>query len=64
MVEQPVASPCNRKCCLDPADICIGCGRSMDEICRWTSYTNEEKQAIKLVAEQRLASKNQLTELL
>ena len=23
----PVESPCRRKCCLDDADVCLGCGR-------------------------------------
>ncbi|HGF7203473.1 TPA: DUF1289 domain-containing protein, partial [Vibrio cholerae] len=23
--------------------ICIGCGRTLDEICRWSSATNIEK---------------------
>nr|WP_254619459.1 DUF1289 domain-containing protein [Vibrio metschnikovii] len=26
-------SPCVRHCCLDDKDICIGCGRTLDEIC-------------------------------
>ncbi|WP_113773123.1 DUF1289 domain-containing protein, partial [Vibrio cholerae] len=24
-------------------DICIGCGRTLDEICCWSSATNSEK---------------------
>ncbi len=36
-------SPCVRHCCLDDKDICIGCGRTLDEICRWSSATNIEK---------------------
>ncbi|MBU5841698.1 DUF1289 domain-containing protein, partial [Vibrio cholerae] len=30
-------------CCLDDKDICIGCGRTLDEICCWSSATNSEK---------------------
>ncbi|MDI9799611.1 DUF1289 domain-containing protein, partial [Pseudomonas aeruginosa] len=26
-----VASPCRRLCCLDDADVCVGCGRSLAE---------------------------------
>ncbi|HGP5625183.1 TPA: DUF1289 domain-containing protein, partial [Vibrio cholerae O1] len=36
-------SPCVRHCCLDDKDICIGCGRTLDEICCWSSATNSEK---------------------
>ncbi|MBT1445777.1 DUF1289 domain-containing protein [Shewanella sp. JM162201] len=28
-------SPCVRNCCLDDSDICVGCGRSYDEILAW-----------------------------
>ena len=28
-----VESPCIRHCTLDDADICLGCGRTLDEIC-------------------------------
>ncbi|HGF7395266.1 DUF1289 domain-containing protein, partial [Vibrio cholerae] len=27
----------------DDKDICIGCGRTLDEICCWSSATNSEK---------------------
>ena len=41
-----VPSPCQNICVLDPEMICIGCGRSAEEISRWTVMTNEEKQAV------------------
>lgn len=28
-------SPCIRQCCLDDADECLGCGRTLDEIKAW-----------------------------
>ena len=28
-------SPCVRNCCLDDADVCLGCGRKLDEILEW-----------------------------
>ena len=41
-------SPCIRVCRLDPAtEICIGCYRTLDEISRWTRFTNAERQAIR-----------------
>ncbi len=30
-----VPSPCVRNCCLNDDDICIGCGRSYQEILDW-----------------------------
>jgi len=41
-----VASPCVRSCCLDNADICLGCYRSLDEILSWSKAPAEEKRAI------------------
>ena len=42
----PVASPCIRVCALDENDICVGCFRSIDEICAWGSASEEQKRAI------------------
>ena len=39
-------SPCVRNCCLDDADICIGCGRHVQEIMRWSNAGAEERRAI------------------
>jgi len=39
-----IESPCNRVCALDPASgRCLGCGRSLDEIARWTQMTDAER---------------------
>ncbi|CAB1261859.1 hypothetical protein VCSRO74_3498 [Vibrio cholerae] len=51
-------SPCVRHCCLDDKDICIGCGRTLDEICRWSSVTNSEKQEILINSLARVQSRN------
>ena len=42
----PLASPCVRNCCLDDDNICMGCGRSLDEIVAWGTASPEEKAAI------------------
>ncbi|MBW5444441.1 DUF1289 domain-containing protein [Vibrio cholerae] len=47
-----------RHCCLDDKDICIGCGRTLDEICRWSSVTNSEKQDILINSLARVQSRN------
>jgi predicted Fe-S protein YdhL (DUF1289 family) len=39
-------SPCVRNCCLDEHDICVGCHRSLSEICRWADASEEEKKQI------------------
>lgn len=39
-------SPCVRNCCLDDADVCIGCGRQLQEILRWSQADAAEREAI------------------
>jgi predicted Fe-S protein YdhL (DUF1289 family) len=39
-------SPCIRQCCLDDADECLGCGRTLDEIKAWHSADAEGRDAI------------------
>jgi uncharacterized protein len=40
-------TPCTKVCKLDPAGrICMGCRRTVDEIARWASLTDEERRAI------------------
>jgi len=41
-----IKSPCIRNCCLDKNDICLGCGRSLEEIKCWQASTMTEKQKI------------------
>lgn len=39
-------SPCIRNCCLDDADVCIGCGRHLQEILGWSEANAGERRAI------------------
>jgi predicted Fe-S protein YdhL (DUF1289 family) len=42
-----IESPCNRVCTLDPVSgLCLGCGRSLDEIMRWTQMTDSERARV------------------
>lgn len=41
-----VPSPCVRNCCLDDRDICMGCGRSLDEIRAWSEASDAGRLAI------------------
>ena len=47
------ASPCVRNCCLDKKDVCIGCGRTVDEIIRWGDADDKEKLVILMAAIKR-----------
>ena len=43
----PVPSPCIEVCQMDPAtDLCEGCGRTLDEITRWSQMTDDEKRRV------------------
>ena len=43
--DQP-ASPCVRNCCLDEQNVCMGCGRALDEIVAWGTASDRDKAAI------------------
>ncbi|TXH95648.1 MAG: DUF1289 domain-containing protein [Rheinheimera sp.] len=49
-----IDNPCVRNCCLDQSDICLGCGRHVDEITGWHRATDAEKQQILRNAAARL----------
>ncbi len=46
MIDQSVESPCVRNCCLDDNDICMGCGRHLDEITGWQAASENERRLI------------------
>jgi predicted Fe-S protein YdhL (DUF1289 family) len=42
-----IASPCNKVCTIDPrSGLCRGCGRTLDEIARWMSLGESERERI------------------
>jgi predicted Fe-S protein YdhL (DUF1289 family) len=42
-----IPSPCVNVCMLHAdSDLCIGCKRTVEEIGRWTSYSDEERRRI------------------
>ncbi len=49
-----VASPCRRRCCLNEAERCLGCGRLLAEILEWGNASDERRRAIRALAEGRL----------
>ena len=40
-----LASPCVNICKVEDK-VCIGCGRTLEEIANWTAMTNEERKSI------------------
>ena len=45
-MDEPIQTPCTKACQLDPDGICVGCGRTIDEIVRWIEMTPEERKEI------------------
>ena len=42
-----MTSPCNKVCVMDAEGrYCLGCARTLDEISRWSSMTDEERAAV------------------
>jgi uncharacterized protein len=42
-----VKSPCVKVCQMDPQrGLCLGCARTLDEIARWASLTEQERDRI------------------
>ncbi len=55
-----ISSPCVRNCCLDQQDICLGCGRSVEEVVRWSDADNKEKLQILMLAKKRMIERSDL----
>jgi predicted Fe-S protein YdhL (DUF1289 family) len=53
----PLASPCVRNCCLDEQNVCMGCGRALEEIVRWATASDAEKAAILARSIERLRAR-------
>jgi len=48
-------TPCINVCLLDErSGLCVGCGRSADEIARWVEMTPAERRAIMAILPERL----------
>jgi len=54
-IASPIESPCNKVCVVHPVQkLCIGCGRSLDEIARWIDLEAAERQRIMAMLPLRL----------
>ena len=46
-VKTDMESPCNKSCTYDPgAGLCLGCGRTLEEIGAWFSMSDAERRAV------------------
>ena len=48
-----IASPCVRNCCLNDDNICLGCFRSLEEICAWAQADTQTRKQVLAKAGQR-----------
>jgi uncharacterized protein len=51
------ASPCRRLCTLDEHDVCVGCGRTITEICTWSALDEPGRVRVCADAAARLAAR-------
>jgi predicted Fe-S protein YdhL (DUF1289 family) len=49
----PVPSPCINVCVLDAANVCRGCGRTIDEIAAWSTMSDAERREVLADLERR-----------
>jgi hypothetical protein len=45
MKPSPIESPCISVCRYED-EVCVGCGRTVDEIVEWYDMSDDEKQAV------------------
>jgi uncharacterized protein len=51
-----IPSPCNKICTLNGANVCVGCGRSREEIGSWSQLSDADKQRVVERARARLGA--------
>ena len=54
-MEPTLEKPCVRNCCLNNDDVCMGCGRTLEEITRWRSVPDSERAEMWKSATERRA---------
>ncbi|HSC59934.1 MAG TPA: DUF1289 domain-containing protein [Rhizomicrobium sp.] len=54
-----ISSPCTKVCTIDAASrLCMGCGRSLEEIARWGSLSEAERQETMRALPERMRAAN------
>lgn len=57
MIETVIISPCVKICTLDArTQQCLGCGRSIDEIARWSGMSGAERARVMAELPGRMAA--------
>nr|WP_293241880.1 DUF1289 domain-containing protein [Panacagrimonas sp.] len=51
--DDPAASPCVGICRVDGRDVCVGCGRTIDEITQWARSDSARRVQINELAAER-----------
>jgi len=52
----PIKTPCVKVCFVDPkAGLCVGCFRTMEELGKWTRYSDAERAQIMAALPERQA---------
>ena len=42
-----IETPCIKVCVIDPqSGLCAGCGRTLEEIARWSTWSNEDRRRV------------------
>lgn len=47
-------SPCVQQCTLNMDDTCVGCGRQLNEIMQWVSYSEKQRNDVNILSQGRL----------
>jgi uncharacterized protein len=56
-IEADIQTPCNRVCAIHPVSgLCMGCGRSLEEIAGWIDLDGSERASIMTQLPARLAA--------
>jgi uncharacterized protein len=56
-----IETPCNKVCAVDPVSaLCVGCGRTLDEIASWLAFSAEQRSRIMAELPRRLAARRRL----
>jgi predicted Fe-S protein YdhL (DUF1289 family) len=59
-----IESPCVKICTLDArSGICLGCGRTIDEIARWTAMNAAERSRVMTELPARMDAANRQTKV-
>lgn len=59
-----IVSPCKKVCAVDgQTGMCLGCGRTLREIGRWTTFSPQEREDVMAVLDDRMAHLKSLGKL-